>query len=800
MNARDTRYLAWLCTLTLVACGDPPRDPTDIAPSLHRDGGGRETVVVDANGRGTAKTIQEGIAMAPAGGRVLVLPGTYSEALVIDKGLTLEGIGGDDDGDDHGRRSDRESRATIIAPPGTPTSAIQVATSAPVTIRGLTVHSTGTNGIRGDGVVDVTVERVKVLAANPPLGGSILVAVINNAPTTGRARVAVRGAFLDGTVPPANSPTPAFPQVFGIRVQGDVDALLEGNVIRRTGGACIHLLMRSDFGGETNANIINNDLDECNPLGRVGSLFVGAQTIPTGPVTATGVVNIVGNTIRNTFASCLATTAIGQSFAAGRIERNRILSVVLLCATPTATRNPSAIWIGSLTPGVPPVSPVVRFNDIEGNAHAGLRVAPNITTPIDASCNYWGSASGPSGAGPGTGDAIVVETGGATPAFAPFASGPVAQRGRHGDADERGGSRCALEVLATGLDNPRGVALAPDGALYVVEAGKGGTGPCGPGPEGERCYGTSGAVTRIDSRSGASRRVATGLPSLAGADGASATGAHDISFDGRGGAFLTLGFGGDPRSRETAFGPQGADFAAEAQLVGGHWRVRQDLGDFEAEQNPTGDQIDTNPYGMLALPGRQIIADAGANDLIEIKHGTVRTLAVFPDRFVDAPPFLGLPPGTKIPMDAVPTSVVLGPDGHYYVGQLTGFPFPVGGANVYRVPASGGTPEVYASGFTNIIDIAFGADGSLYVLEIAKNGLLGAFGPPNDWTGALIRVGRDGSRSEIPSGRLFAPGGVAVGRDGSLYVTNNSILSGRGEVIRIRQQDGGHLAARAATR
>jgi sugar lactone lactonase YvrE len=105
----------------------------------------------------------------------------------------------------------------------------------------------------------------------------------------------------------------------------------------------------------------------------------------------------------------------------------------------------------------------------------------------------------------------------------------------------------------------------------------------------------------------------------------------------------------------------------------------------------------------------------------------VTPLATFANRLVDAPPFLGLPPGTQIPMDAVPTSVALGPDGDYYVGQLTGFPFPIGGANIYRVPAEGGTPEIVATGFTHIVDLAFGPDGSLYVLEIATNGLVAAF-------------------------------------------------------------------------
>ena len=136
-------------------------------------------------------------------------------------------------------------------------------------------------------------------------------------------------------------------------------------------------------------------------------------------------------------------------------------------------------------------------------------------------------------------------------------------------------------------------------------------------------------------------------------------------------------------------------------------------------------------------------------------------------------------------MDTVPTSVALGPDGDYYVGQLTGFPFPVGAANIYRVPAAGGAPQVVASGFTHIVDLTFGPDGSLYVVEIAKNGLLAAFND-NDWTGALIRIAPNGTRTELVPGVLTAPGGVAVGSNGDLYVTNNSIYSDIGQVIRIR--------------
>ena len=182
------------------------------------------------------------------------------------------------------------------------------------------------------------------------------------------------------------------------------------------------------------------------------------------------------------------------------------------------------------------------------------------------------------------------------------------------------------------------------------------------------------------------------------------------------------------------------------------------------------------------------MADAGANALLEIRsNGAIAPLATFADRLVDAPPFLGLPPGTKIPIDTVPTSVALGPDGNFYVGQLTGLPFPVGAANIYRVPAAGGAPQVFATGFTHIVDLTFGPDGSLYVVEIAKNGLLAAF-DGNDWTGALIRIAPDGTRTELVPGVLTAPGGVAVGSNGDLYVTNNSIYSDIGQVIRIRPQ------------
>jgi len=352
-----------------------------------------------------------------------------------------------------------------------------------------------------------------------------------------------------------------------------------------------------------------------------------------------------------------------------------------------------------------------------------------------------------------------------------------------------------VEEVASGLDSPRHLEFGDRGDLFVAEAGRGGSGPCFWGGEGPACMGASGAVTKID-RHGRQTRIAQGLASYANTpNNDNAIGPHGILVLGDETVIVTNGGPTEPKvtqngptiSRDTlAQQNPVADLFGRILLIGPRGRPISlaDTWKFERDVNPDRNvgnpAVDANPVDIEGDRLRLIFADAGGNSLNAVNiFGRFSNLAVFPNRPGVPHPFI---PGATVDMQAVPTSVEVGPDGNYYVSQLTGFPFPVGGAKVYRVSPRGGTPQVVATNFTMIMDLAFAKDGTLYVLEIDSNNLL----TPGD-EGAIWAISRKGERRKLnlPAGSLPFPGGLTIGNDG-LYATVNSGSPGGGKVVRIK--------------
>ena len=74
--------------------------------------------------------------------------------------------------------------------------------------------------------------------------------------------------------------------------------------------------------------------------------------------------------------------------------------------------------------------------------------------------------------------------------------------------------------------------------------------------------------------------------------------------------------------------------------------------------------------------------------------------------------------------------------------------------------------------------MAFGPDGSLYVLEHAGGPQFFA-GP-----GQIVRVAPNGARSVVLGG-LDRPTSLIVDQAGTVFVTNHGIAVGTGEVLRV---------------
>ncbi|MGF1677011.1 MAG: ScyD/ScyE family protein [Rivularia sp. (in: cyanobacteria)] len=369
----------------------------------------------------------------------------------------------------------------------------------------------------------------------------------------------------------------------------------------------------------------------------------------------------------------------------------------------------------------------------------------------------------------------------------------------------------SFKILASNLDNPKGLAFAPDGSLYVALSGIGGDGASIPSPSGQGNlnYGLSGAICKIEN--GTAKPVLTGLPSVAFRDGTGAAGPHDIKFDANGKAYVLLGLAANPTLRDS-LGDTDLGRVITCDLSTSTWSSIADISYYEATNKILSSdcEVVSNPLSFYVDSNKLVVVDAGANSLFSINTdgSDIEKLAAIPNRILTNPIFPGassenfdrghVPPPSayakalpsQMSIQSVPTDVVKGVDGAYYVCEFTGFPFPEGGAKIYRIDTSGEL-EVFAEGFTQLINLAFDTEGNLYALQHMNQS--GWKGKPD---GALIKIAPNGERTTLIEGNgLEMPSALTIGPDGAFYIINRGGRPGSGQVIRVEnpQNISGHI-------
>lgn len=225
-----------------------------------------------------------------------------------------------------------------------------------------------------------------------------------------------------------------------------------------------------------------------------------------------------------------------------------------------------------------------------------------------------------------------------------------------------------------------------------------------------------------------------------------------------------------------------------------------DTGAFEAANDPAGDGIEegSNPFDLAHLGGRStLIADAAGNSLLVADESSnLDWVASFPFKFGVPCPEWFCEGTVPFPVQPVPTSVAVGPDGAYYVGELTGFPGTPGQSNVWRIEpgtthaacGSSSKCKIVGTGFTSIIDLQFGKDGKLYVVELDEASWFAIEpGSPIAPLGGTINrcsIGGVSLSCTTRASGLPIPTAIAFDR-GTLYATLFALVPGQAQVARI---------------
>ena len=342
-------------------------------------------------------------------------------------------------------------------------------------------------------------------------------------------------------------------------------------------------------------------------------------------------------------------------------------------------------------------------------------------------------------------------------------------------------------VVASGLYNPRYIALADDGTLYVTEQGTGGEEVLtAPAPEGTPAAtpvvegtpaaaeeeeaisrGFTGQVTQV-APDGTQSVAIGGLASYSIGVGPVGIAIQDgIVFFSIGGSAVEAGI--EPLEGENGlhrFDPATGEITQVAEF-----------NTYEIENNPDGTDVNPNLYAVSVgdSDGRLTVNDAGSNTIfsVDAESGEITLRGIAPDlnaltandeegAITDDPP-----------RQSVPTGGTFVGTAYHYTNLSEGWP--PNGPSIVKVDGDGqfATFTSIFRGGSFVTGLATGPDGKIYFSQLFDD----PAGPP---MGSVYRVNTaDGTAESVVQG-LMMPHGIAFDGDGNLYVTVYALVSGPG--------------------
>lgn len=189
------------------------------------------------------------------------------------------------------------------------------------------------------------------------------------------------------------------------------------------------------------------------------------------------------------------------------------------------------------------------------------------------------------------------------------------------------------------------------------------------------------------------------------------------------------------------------------------------LWDFEDKYNPDKKDKECDPYDLAVRNGYAYATDAGGNFLLRVNLTTRESNLYASFKQLPNPLYDSQQPANfqnRPERDPVPSGLTFGPDGALYVALLSGYPFPLGGAGIYRLEDKNGNGNVLdpdevriaVDGLTSAVGVAFDAGGVMYTSEYSMDLL-------KNTPGRICQI-RDGKCAVTLTDKVISPTSIIV--------------------------------------